>query len=328
VGDPRTLRRSLAISAYVGENGGGKSLALVFDTLPSLGMRWHCRNPAHKHTAEGVTSGLRTILSTVRFTDPVTGGDHPQYVRLEHWHQLLDAEHTDICLDEVQGVVSSRSHQSLPPAVLNTLLQLRRADNVCRWSTPAYARADAVLREVTQAVTYCKGFRRERVRPCSDPCPAASTRPLSHGERTLSTGERARPGAAAATASSIDAQDGLLTEASDHECVGSSLWGAKRWFLWRTYDAFAFDEFTTGKRESLPRLTRQFYRRMADDAQDHYDTLAQVSTIIDVSESGQCLRCGGARRRPKCECASAGGEDGAQRRPQLPAAPTRPSAVA
>jgi hypothetical protein len=279
----RQARRQATIHAYVGENGGGKSLAAVYDTLPSLAVRWRCKLGHHRHTQDGVTSGFRTVLSTVRFVDPVTGGDHPQWVKLDRWHQLLDAEHADIVLDEVQGVVNSRAHQSLPAPVMNALLQCRRNDLAVRWTTPGYARADSSLREVTQAVTYCKGFLPEPRKVCPDPCKREDD-----------------PG---------------------HECVGGSLWGAKRVFLWRTYDAFAFDEFTTGKRESLPRLVRQFYRRRADDAQHYYDTLDQVSTIVDVSDAGRCLRCGGTRARPKCACGPAGGEHAPEARAQPPAAP-------
>jgi hypothetical protein len=250
MGDARGRRRAATIHAYVGGNGGGKSLALVHDTLPSLAMRWACDVPWHRHTIEGRTEGMRTVLSTVAIVDPATGDPHPQYVKLHRWRQLLEAEHTDVLLDEVQGVVSSRSHQSLPPAVLNLLLQQRRLDNVVRWSTPDYARADVVLRQVTQAVTYCRGYLPE---PQRDP-------------------------------------DNVR------------LWGSNRMFLWRTYDAFAFDEFTTSKREDLPRAIRQVFWRPSHDTQRWYDTYDQVSTIEDVTEAGTCLTCGGHRRRPSCSC--------------------------
>jgi len=136
----REARRAAAIHAYVGPNGGGKSLAMVYDSIPSL-------------------QAGRRVLSTVRLLDPETGEPHPLYVPLTTWEQLLSFEGGDLLLDEVQGVVSSRAHQSLPPAVLTQLLQMRRRDVVVRWTAPSYARADVVLREVTLAVTYCKGYR-------------------------------------------------------------------------------------------------------------------------------------------------------------------------
>jgi hypothetical protein len=240
----RARRRSLAIKAYVGPNGSGKSLAMVHDTLPSL--------------ARG-----RRVLSTVRILDPATGEPHRLYEPLTHWHQLLDFSNGDVLLDEVQGVASSRGHQSLPPAVLNLILQLRRRSVLLRWTAPAYGRADLVLREVTQGVTYCRGFRPQ------------------HG-----TGEA---------------------------------WPPNRWFLWRTYDALAFDEFDAGKRDNLKPLFRQFYKREKDRDQAHrwYDTLDAVDHIRDADESGTCLVCGGHRRREPCRCAKAArpqpapaGEDG------------------
>lgn len=225
----RNQRRAATIHAYVGENGGGKSLAMVYDTIPSLRLG-------------------RPVLSTVRLVDPETGDPHPLYTPLTAWRQLLDFSGGDVLLDEVQGVASSRQSMGLPPAVLNLFLQLRRKDVVLRLSTPSYARADVVLREVCQAVTYCRGYRPEP-------------------------------------------QEGRL-------------WGANRWFMWRTYDALQFDEFSAGKREQLKPLARQLYRRLSDPdaAQSWYRTLDAVDYIADATETGTCLVCGGTRRRSACSC--------------------------
>lgn len=254
----RDQRRSAPIHAYVGPNGGGKSLAMVYDTVPSILLG-------------------RRVLSTVTIVDPETGDPHSLYEPLTQWRQLLEVEHADVLLDEVQGVVSSRQHQSLPPAVGNLLLQLRRRDVLLRWSSPSYARADLMLREVTQAVTYCRGYRPEPQR-----------------------------------VEFVEGCDGKRCR-QDHEHLASAakLWGANRWFLWRTYDAFQFDEFTTGKRESLDKLAMQFYRRTRDDAQEWYRTLDPVDYIVDATEAGTCLTCGGSRRRPRCSCPTAGDGGGA-----------------
>lgn len=156
----RRMRRAFPIHAYVGANGGGKSCAMVWDTLPSL------------------ESG-RPVLSTVRlldYLDPRPCDDpacthlehemgvevthraaHPMYVPLTEWSQLMEAEKCDILLDEVTGVASSRESAGLPAAVANKLVQLRRADVVVRWSAPAWARADKIIRECSQSATYCVG---------------------------------------------------------------------------------------------------------------------------------------------------------------------------
>lgn len=135
----RAGRRSIPIHAYVGANGSGKSLFAVHDSLPSL------------------DSG-RTVLSTVKLLDSETGEPHKNYVRLHDWNQLLEAEHCDVIFDEVVGIAGAREHQGLPVQVANLLVQLRRRDITLRWTAPSWARADKIIREVTQAVSLCQGF--------------------------------------------------------------------------------------------------------------------------------------------------------------------------
>lgn len=147
----REKRRAIPIMAYVGGNGGGKSLCMLHDTLPSL--------------AEG-----RKVLSTVEVLDAQTGDPHPSYERLTEWPQLLEARNTDVLFDEVVGIASSREHSGLPVQVANILMQLRRRDVTLRWSAPDWLRADKVIREVTQAVTVCSGhFGVDGVRPDGSP---------------------------------------------------------------------------------------------------------------------------------------------------------------
>jgi hypothetical protein len=146
---PKSNRRRLSpISAYVGPNGGGKSLAMVYDTLPSL------------------RSG-RPVLTTVPLcelrrdrTVPHSGlqwRPASNVTDLEDFRQLLEFRAGDVLLDEVTGVASSRESAGLPVQVANWLVQLRRRDVRCRWTSPNWARADVIIREVTQTVTYCHG---------------------------------------------------------------------------------------------------------------------------------------------------------------------------
>lgn len=139
----RRFRRTPSISAYVGANGSGKSLAMVHDTLPSL-------------------DAGRLVYSTVRLIDPATGADHPSYRRLHDWSQILDLDHADLLFDEVVGIAGARESQSLPVQVQNLLVQLRRRDLVMRWTAPNWSRADKIIREVTQSVTSCSGYLRAR----------------------------------------------------------------------------------------------------------------------------------------------------------------------
>lgn len=138
---PRLLRRGYPIHAYVGPNGSGKSLCAVWDTMPSL-------------------DAGRPVLSTVRLRDwrDPDLADHPLWVPLTEWSQLLDAEHCDVLLDEVTGVASSRESAGMPAAIANLLVQLRRRDVVLRWTAPSWSRADKIIRETSQAVTSCLGY--------------------------------------------------------------------------------------------------------------------------------------------------------------------------
>ena len=155
----RRARRSFPIVAYVGPNGGGKSLCLVADTLDTLkGIRWECRNPGHKHTAEGIYSGYRKVLSTVKFLKAGTAEPHPLYVPFTDLEQLVDAEHCDVVMDEATAVVSSRESLRMDARIANKLVQLRRCDTVLRISTPNWARIDKLVREVIQAVVECRGY--------------------------------------------------------------------------------------------------------------------------------------------------------------------------
>lgn len=142
------IRRSFPIRAYVGPNGGGKSLAGIVDLLPSL-------------------DAGRTVLSTVAILDG-HGNLHPNYIPFTDFSQLLDAEHTDIFMDEIAGVANSREAGKMPAPVQNALLQQRRRDNTVIWTAPSWARADKILREVTQAVTECRGFYPGKPSPAAD----------------------------------------------------------------------------------------------------------------------------------------------------------------
>lgn len=162
----RSRRRAYPIHGYVGPNGSGKSAGMVWDTIPSL------------------LAG-RPVLSTVRLLDfenprRCEGCDvcadgtvehqaaHPCWIPFTDWQQLLDAEHCDVLMDEVTGVASSRESHAMPAPVANTLVQMRRADVVVRWSAPNWSRADKIIRECSQAVTYAVGYLPVQVEDGSD----------------------------------------------------------------------------------------------------------------------------------------------------------------
>lgn len=152
----RSMRRGWPIAGYIGPNGGGKTTAAVWDTLPSL-------------------DAGRPVLSTVRlldFRNPRPCDDptcespnhaqhmaaHPGWIPWTSWTQLLEVEHADVLADEVTGVASSRESSAMPAVIANALVQLRRRDVVLRWTAPSWSRADLIIRECSQAATLCTGF--------------------------------------------------------------------------------------------------------------------------------------------------------------------------
>jgi hypothetical protein len=208
------------------------------------------------------------VLSTVRLLDYVNPRDcegcelpgheaghrqaHPLWVPFTEWTQLLEFRFGDVIMDEVTGVASSRDSHAMPTMVANQLVQLRRRDVVLRWTAPNWARADKIIRECSQAVTFCQGRL-----------------PVS-----VQTGE--------------DEED--------------RLWRARRLFVWKTYDAADFEDFTTGKREQLQPSTHDLYWGPGSPTFDAYDTFDSVMTIGTVSDSGRCANCGGRRTAPACSC--------------------------
>ena len=138
----------------------------------------------------------------------------------------------------------------MPVQVANYLVQLRRRDVMMRWTTPNWARADKIIREVTQAVTFCVGYV-PRERQTAD---------------------------------------------------GTRLWRDRSLFVWRTYDAFAFDDFTEGKRQGLRARPIDLFWRPGSMAERAYDTLDGVIALGWANEAGLCMTCGGKRSHPRCGC--------------------------
>lgn len=159
----RTRRRQFYIRAYDGPNGGFKTAAMVFDTLPTLdGETWYCRVKDHAHTLAGIYTGQRYVLANFDLYDPETGELHPRAVRLTDWSQILTAEHCDVLLDEVKGVAAARDSAGLPGEISQLLDKLRHFDMTLCFTSPRFGAAHIDLRSVTQCVTSCRGFMAQR----------------------------------------------------------------------------------------------------------------------------------------------------------------------
>lgn len=237
---PRTVRNGFSIMAYTGANGGGKTMAAVYDSLP------------------GLAAG-RPIVSTCRILDPVTGEPHPMWVPLDDPRLLLQVGYCEVIMDEVTGIASSRESSSMPSAVLNHLQQLRKDDATLRWTTPNWKRADTALREPTQGITTCVGL-------------VKSTQVVT-------------------------SEDGLERR-----------WAQRKAFVWRTYDAKNFDEWSTAKERSPSKqhrirpVARQLVWGPGLLARECYDTYEHAISWAHVTEFGMCMTCGGKRAQPRCIC--------------------------
>jgi len=133
-------RMSFPIMGFVGPNGGGKTLAAVM--MAHIAMEYQNRK----------------VLSTVPLLDPKTNLPHRNYVPWTHWDQLLEWWDGDVLADEILSIASSRGAASLDPRAQTLLVQLRKRNARFWWTAPSYARADVIIREVTQAITECRGF--------------------------------------------------------------------------------------------------------------------------------------------------------------------------
>lgn len=279
----RRVRRGAGIAAYVGANGSGKSLLAAHDTIPTLrGIPWSCDNPDHWHTAEGVTSGLRKVVSTMRFVLP-DGRDHPLWVPLDSYKKIIRAEHCDLILDEVGGAAASATSDSLPQPVKTSLQELRRRDVLCRHTAPSWARATKVLRECSQTVTLVMGFM-------PVPVKAGVQFPGPHPVEGLDDDG--------------DLVEVMCEQVGEHSHDSGRLWGARRLHYARTFDANRFEEWTAEKREKIRPMVRSLYWRPGGEAESAYDTNAYVYKLGQVTDAGDCVDCGGRRAARKCECES------------------------
>ena len=132
-------RSSFPIMGFVGPNGGGK-------TACAVGM------------AQAAMAAGRPVLSTVPLLDVATGELHPLYVPWTDWDQLLGWRDGDVLADEIVSIAGARESGSLDVRAQTLLLQLRKVNVRFWWTAPSYSRSDRIIREVTQAVTECRGF--------------------------------------------------------------------------------------------------------------------------------------------------------------------------
>lgn len=275
-------RRGVAIMGYVGSNGSGKSATCCLDTMPTLrGIMWSCDNPDHFHSRNGIYSGVRRVLSTMRFTTP-NGEAHPLWIPLTEYGQLTHFEHGDLILDEVGGAVASSTGDDIPMSVKAVLQEMRRKEVNIRWTAPSWARASKVLRECSLGVTVSQG---KFAVPDRDMVPFVGWHLL----------ERMNP-------ETFELESVMCEIDGPHEHDAGRTWGSRRMFSTQTFDATQFDEWTAAKREKLKPIVRQIIWRPGHPLEQAYDTHAHVNKLGQVTESGRCDKCMGTKPRKKCEC--------------------------
>lgn len=271
----RSRRLNWPIAGYVGPNGSGKTCMAVWDSLPALMegrpvlSTVRLLDFANPRPCEGFrTAGafdafagdpddpgvwtFETVDCELCGTGRSHGQAHPFWLPFREWRDLMFAGKCDALMDEVTGVASSRESQSLPAPVANALVQMRRRDIVIRWTAPAWARADKIIRECSQVVNNCTGY--------------------------------------------------LPKEARSGEGELVRRWRTRRLFRVTTYDATLFEDFTSGKREQLGPLLRDWHYGPWSPAFKAYDTLDAVLSIGTVTDAGRCYDCGGSRKAPECSC--------------------------
>lgn len=142
------------ITAFVGPNGSGKTLAMVeYGVLPRLSRR-------------------RIILGNITiFASPDDAHlpaeerrTHPQWRPLKSWRQI-DGTMTGVVLllDEISSMFDSRESGKMPTQITTRLQQLRKKDNCIFWTAPDWDRCDKVLRHVTNNVVLCSGLLPKKV---------------------------------------------------------------------------------------------------------------------------------------------------------------------
>lgn len=223
-------------------------------------------------------SGLHVCSSVELFPDRI-GCDPALYVPLESWRQIpkLGVVGEDsitnnkpcvLLLDEVNALMPSRQTMDMPAELQRVLNQFRKPRVTVGWSAPAWGRADKQLREVTSLVVLAEGSRPDRWLR------------TQHGQI---------------------ARDGSGRKVR----VPAGEWPPNRRFTWRLYDAMVFEEFDLDKSVAIEPIAMTRYNRMRGKAHRIYRTEQQVQ-LLDWVYGGECVNCGGTKRRPACSCDKGG----------------------
>jgi hypothetical protein len=300
----RRLRRAMPITGYTGANGGGKSAAMVWDTMPSLAMG-------------------RTVLSTVRLLDWENPRpcDDPTCPHPEHAGVLLDVANSgedtwqdrlgDVTLeDEVHAVQGThRLRVAVPDAPTITHM----AAHPCYvpftdWQQLLDAEhCDVLMDEVTGVAS----SRESQSMPSPVANKLVQLRRADVVVRWSAPNWKRADVIIRECSQAVVYATGYLAKT---DRTSDRQWRNRRLFRWQLYDAADFEDFTAGKREQLRPQVTDLHWGPSSPVFAAYDTFDAVSTIGSVTDSGRCYRCGGRRSAPRCTCpdhaTDSGHEDG------------------
>lgn len=253
------------IRAFVGLNGGGKTLAMVEQVaLPAL------------------ASG-RKVYSTCRIGAPEEHAWIEGAEPLTELGQLMEVRDCAVLLDEVTSSFPARQAMSLPPDAQRLSQQLRKRDVDLAWTAPTWQRADKMFREVTQEVTYCKSMWTAKF--VRDSRTGKVVRYDSRGRYSsrMFPECRGKPGA---------------------RVRWPNAWPARELFRLKTYSAEDFEEYSLQTKKQIRAIRKDWYWRRWHQGWKSYSTLEEVELLAHLDEAGICVACGGTRARAKCKCVS------------------------
>lgn len=279
-----------AIRAFIGANGGGKTLAVL------------------EHVVLPAWRAGRPVVANMPLHPQALGFPGSLYRPLQSWREIPELESCELVLDEISSALPSRQAQSVPPQLVRVLNQLRKTDVRCAWTAPSWARADLLLREVTQAVTVCTGKVPDRWERRQDPAkprmfPRAARWgdpewPIPDPPADWDSDEQRQLRAAVG----LDPDAAWVAPKPGTRVEVRNGWRPNRLFCFETFDAMAYDEFTLSQATKLRPVSRRWYWRSRHAAQFAYGTLEPVGLLDHLDDVGACVVCGGHRARPKCSC--------------------------
>jgi hypothetical protein len=281
------VRQELPVLAYTGSNGGGKTLAAVYDVLPTLrGRRWSCRNTGHMHmhapdcaynptTQRGCVCPMRGVEPTSEYDGPLPDGATVEGDRVVYSTTRLLAR-----VDAGDGTTRRLTHPHYRPLSSLSLFNRIEHAEVLLDEVPGVADSRQSQSMPPQIVKALYEMRRRdtsiRATAVDFSAMDARLRHIVKGVVWCSSTLRQRP-------------EGLV-------------WSQGRLFKWATYDRADFEVLTAHARDTATPLGVQWFWRPGHLAPDSYDTLAPVLALSVSGSGGACLTCGGTTRKAPCGC--------------------------